>query len=199
MKTVNKWIKIGLLIYVIYEFITRLMNGDTDRLMVVLAVLPVLLVPFFVRKVLKYPLSDRLEFCFWIFIFLAQILGCVENWYHSVSWFDLFTHFISGIVTCVIGLVLLKQYRLLDSKYLWLQIIFLLSITLGVASLWEFFEFGLDTFTGSNVQWVIETGVTDTMTDMLIAFAGSILFSVVYLGAMKKTPKKTISFLKQSL
>ena len=65
--------------------------------------------------------------------------------------------------------------------------------------MWEFFEFGLDTFTGSNVQWVIETGVTDTMTDMLIAFAGSILFSVVYLGAMKKAPKKTISFLKQSL
>ena len=59
--------------------------------------------------------------------------------------------------------------------------LFIISITLMIASLWEFLEFGVDTFFGMNVQHSIDTGVRDTMEDMLIAFLGSLIVSISYL------------------
>ena len=53
-----------------------------------------------------------------------------------------------------------------------------------VAGAWEFFEFGMDQLTGSNLQHWIETGVEDTMYDMLAAFIGSVLFLTIYVYEM---------------
>ena len=50
-----------------------------------------------------------------------------------------------------------------------------------VASIWEFVEFGTDVFLGMNVQHSLETGVKDTMEDMLVAFAGSMIVGITYL------------------
>ena len=50
-----------------------------------------------------------------------------------------------------------------------------------IASIWEFLEFGADTFFGMNVQHSLDTGVRDTMEDMLIAFLGSLIVSISYL------------------
>ena len=61
------------------------------------------------------------------------------------------------------------------------NILFIISFTLMVASIWEMLEFGADTFLGMNVQHSIETGVSDTMEDILVAFLGSIIVSLSYL------------------
>ena len=50
-----------------------------------------------------------------------------------------------------------------------------------IASLWEFLEYGADTFMHLNVQHNIETGVSDTMEDMLVAFLGSIIVALTYI------------------
>ena len=69
-----------------------------------------------------------------------------------------------------------------------------------IASLWEFLEFGADTFLGMNVQHSIETGVRDTMEDMLIAFLGSLIVSISYLVENKISKngflKRVVSDLK---
>ena len=76
-------------------------------------------------------------------------------------------------------------------------VIFMISFTLMIASFWEFMEFGSDLIMKTDVQHALDTGVADTMQDMLIAFLGSIIVAVKYVLENKKgLIKKIVSALK---
>lgn len=73
----------------------------------------------------------------------------------------------------------------------------MISFTLMIASFWEFMEFGSDLIMKTDVQHALDTGVADTMQDMLIAFLGSIIVAVKYVLENKKgLIKKIVSALK---
>lgn len=194
----NKILKYGIFLYAIYESIVRITAGEMDRIMVVLALFPLAIIPWFVRKVIKYDLSDVLEFVYLLFVILASLLGSVLGWYQSISWWDLFVHGISGVLTSILALLILKKFSLLNRKNFWFSILFMIVFSLSVASIWEFIEFASDKFTGGDTQWVLETGVDDTMTDMLIAFVGSIVFSLIY-TLLKKDNNQTLQKLEDLL
>ena len=91
---------IGTVIVAIFEF----SNQDFSRLITFVAIFPVLLVPFLLNKT-KFKLNE-FEICmYYLFIFLAEFLGCVVNLYNIISWYDLFVHFLSGIFTFVLGFI----------------------------------------------------------------------------------------------
>ena len=60
------------------------------------------------------------------------------------------------------------------------RIFFCISVVMFIASIWELFEFGVDSLLGMNLQHSIDTGVRDTMFDILVAFIGGLIFSVSY-------------------
>ena len=45
---------------------------------------------------------------------------------------------------------------------------------MAVAGLWELAEYGINLLTGRDVQHVLDTGVADTMQDMLVCMLGTI-------------------------
>ena len=47
-----------------------------------------------------------------------------------------------------------------------------------IAVIWEFFEYGMDLLMAMDLQHVETTGVSDTMTDLIVAFLGSIIFLI---------------------
>ena len=47
-----------------------------------------------------------------------------------------------------------------------------------IAVAWELFEYFMDTYVGMNLQHTLDTGVTDTMQDMLVALLGGFLSSI---------------------
>ena len=57
----------------------------------------------------------------------------------------------------------------------------IIMFVLMIASLWEFLEYTTDIFLKMDVQHNIDTGVNDTMEDMLVAFIGSVIVSINYL------------------
>ena len=92
------------------------------------------------------------------------------------------------------------QYVVLLKKELkWFHIIFMIAFGLMIASFWEFFEFASDNILGGDTQWVKETGVDDTMGDMLIAFLGSILFCIYYFIEVQVKKDKFMKKLDQVL
>lgn len=181
LKFCNNFMKIGFSIFALYKIVLGLHLEKYDRIASTACVFLVVLVPFIIRKVIRYNLSDKLEFIYLIFVFLAHILGTVVNLYSSVWWWDLFVHFLSGVFTSYIALILLTEFKVLKSKNKIFSAIFIVCFSLSIASLWEFFEFTADKITGGDTQWVLKTGVDDTMTDMLVAFLGSILFAFNHL------------------
>ena len=56
----------------------------------------------------------------------------------------------------------------------------MISITLAIASLWECFEYCANILFGGDAQRVATTGVNDTMQDIIVAFIGSIIVSLIY-------------------
>ena len=57
---------------------------------------------------------------------------------------------------------------------------FILAFSAMCAFLWETFEFVCNILFGGDAQRVAETGVTDTMMDMIVAFIGASIFSLGY-------------------
>ena len=174
--------------------------GSYDRILGDVTVPFVLLIPRIMGKIFKIKITSAMELVYVLFIILAQFLGSVVNLYNKIWWYDLFAHFLSGILTSVLSLVVLNWFGVYNRKNKWFKFLFIISFTLMIASIWEFMEFGTDTFFGMNVQHSIETGVRDTMEDMLVAFLGSLIVSISYLVENKVAKngflKRVVSDLK---
>ena len=102
-----------------------------------------------------------------LFIFAAEILGEMGNYYTKVPYWDSILHTVNGFLCAAIGFALsdiLNQNEKIKFKMspLFLAITaFCFSMTIGV--MWEFFEFACDAFFGSDMQkdYVIK-GFTST-------------------------------------
>ena len=92
---------------------------------------------------------------------------------------------LSGLLSAAFALVLLRTFSLENARKIF-QVIFFISLTLCIAVFWEFFEFFGDTLFHRNAQRV-QTGVTDTMLDMLCALAGAVVYSFGYIICIKST------------
>lgn len=172
----------------------------TDRLLGDITIPLVLFMPRIIRSIFKIKITDAMELVYVIFIILAQFIGSVINLYNKVWWYDLFAHFLSGVLTTILAMVVMDWFGVYKEKHKWFNVLFMICFTLMVASLWEFSEFAADLIMKTDVQHVIDTGVADTMEDMLIAFGGSIIVSISYLVENKVSKngflRKIVSDLK---
>lgn len=155
-----------------------------DRLLTYIALPFVLLIPQIYEKIFKRDVDINLKVIFYTFIFVADFLGCVVNLYNTTEWFDLFAHYLSGVLSAFVAMIMMKNFHYKETKFG--IVIYVLSVTCLIAVSWEIFEFCMDNFAGMNLQHVIETGVHDTMEDVIIAVIGSISFLVAYLSTPKK-------------
>ncbi len=185
MKKILNFILIGvMLIGNTYLLIRDISSNDFSRVATYFALYPLLFVPNVIQKFIRTSVSSEVTLVYYIFIFLAQFLGSGVNLYKQINWFDTFTHFISGTLSCFVALILLSLFRIDFNRKYAFHVTYILGIVFLIAGGWEFFEFGMDQLTGSNLQHAIETGVEDTMCDMLAAFYGSIIFLIIYLYEM---------------
>lgn len=169
----------------IYCGVNRIIDGEYYRFLICLSIIPVMLVPLILKKLFKLNLTSTIEFVYLIFVFFAHFLGSIVDLYHTVNNYDKIMHLISGIVTSFIGLYILINFRKYNHKSLIFNILFIIAFVLMVASFWEFFEYFSDMLFKQDAQNVLTTGIHDTMKDMIAAFLGSILFSVIYVYVEK--------------
>lgn len=151
-----------------------------SNILVCLSLYLIIFLPRIVRK-FSSKVNDLIELIFLLFILFAQLLGSILHFYGIIYWYDSFMHYISGILTSFLSVIILILFNKYDDNDKVFNVIFILSITLMVASLWEIFEFTTDNLLGGDAQRVVATGVTDTMKDIICALLGSILFSFCYL------------------
>lgn len=164
----------------VYLFLTLFKKFDSN-ILVCLSLYIIVFLPTIIRKLSKIRIANSVELVYLAFIFLAQLLGSVMHFYGIIYWYDSLVHFVSGILTALLALYLLLLFNKYDEKSLVFNILYLVSITLMIAAFWEIFEFSADSILGGNAQRVIETGVTDTMKDMICALLGCTLVCIVYL------------------
>lgn len=140
-----------------------------------MAIFLTVLSPFLIDKIFKVKLEDKYKLAIISFVFLAHFLGVIVNLYDKLYCYDKVMHFFSGILTAFLSVKIVK------SKNKYINAILLIIISLAVAALWEIFEYTSSLIFNIDPQKTLETGIHDTMQDIIVAFLGSILVSISYL------------------
>lgn len=142
-------------ILIILCMIREIWNGNIENALLCVLSLILLIVPAFVERKFKIDLPNILEVMIFIFIFSAEILGEINNFYGTFHNFDDILHTINGFLAASIGFSLIyllnensETFKL--SPIFVSLVAFCFSMTIGIA--WEFFEYGMDNFFGLDMQ-----------------------------------------------
>lgn len=180
-------------LYGFLEGIRFLVNGNIYGGLIRLSVILVMLLPWIIERVFKIKIPSNLKTTYVIYIFMAHFLGSIIDFYHRFNNYDKLMHFSSGILTAFTGVYLMSLLKTYNSKKNVFNIIFIISFTTLVAFSWELFEFTCDNLFSKDAQNVLTTGVSDTMWDMIVAFLGSVLVSILYTIEVKTKIKLLIT------
>lgn len=171
---------------VIFCIIYAVIDGEDVTMYIQLigsALLP-FVVPI-INTIGKKQLSLGLSVGVAVFVFFASDLGSGMHFYDKVYCWDVIMHGIFGFLCAYTVFYFLVQYNGGKLKVGFL-IVILLS-TLGVAALWEIWEYLADTITGGDSQRIAEaialgkSPVSDTMEDIMIAIVGIVVFYITLL------------------
>ena len=179
IKLNNKINKIIILFSIVVS-LYYLYNGYYFDSLKRLIIIPIVLAPDFIRKVFKKDFNHILQLMFIPFIFFAWYLGDAINIYNKLNGYDKVIHTIFGILSSFLAFFIMKHYKIYNKYNFTFNIIFIVSFTLAFGSIWEMFEFTWDKILGTNEQGVVETGVDDTMYDLIVAFLGTSIFCISY-------------------
>lgn len=141
---------------VILVMIRQIFNQNYESVFLCVLTLVLLIVPSFLQITLKIELPTMLEIFVLIFIFAAEILGEIHEFYIIFPFWDTLLHTLNGFLAAAIGFscvdLLNRNDKLLFKlSPLFMAIVaFCFSMTIGVV--WEFFEFGMDMFCNFDMQ-----------------------------------------------
>ena len=140
-------------------------------------------VPQVLTRVLGLHIHAAVGFVTATFIFLAMFLGTSLRFYDRYWWWDLALHAASGFLLGIVGLIVLY---LLDRSPSGLRqtapgfvAVFALTFASTLGVVWEVFEYVGDTLVpGSNMQ-LSQSGVQDTMMDLIMNLVGAAAASIL--------------------
>ena len=141
---------------VIVCLIFEIIRGNWNNAFLCILTLFLYLIPFLVDKKLNIDLPNTMDILIFLFIFSAEILGEIQNFYGIIKHWDTILHTINGFLCAAIGFSLIDilnrntKININLSPIFVAIVAFCFSMTIGV--LWEFFEYGCDKFLNVDMQ-----------------------------------------------
>lgn len=182
------FVYILLRVLIIVCMIRELFHGNIQNVMLCVLSLFLFLLPNFVEKKFKVDLPSTLEIIIFLFIFASEILGEINNFYVSIPHWDTVLHTLNGFLCASIGFSLIyllnentASFKL--SPIFVVLVSFCFSMTVGVV--WEFFEYGMDTFFNLDMQkdtyiHTINTVKLDPDNDNNVVTVKGIDYAILY-------------------
>ena len=134
--------------FVILSLVFQIIQKNYNNAFLCILTLILFMIPSFVNKRLQIELPNTLEIIILLFIFSAEILGEVRNFYGTFEHWDTILHTINGFLMAAIGFSLVDILNQSDKVHVSLSPVFVclvafcFSMTVGVV--WEFFEYSMD-------------------------------------------------------
>ena len=183
--------KVSITVYLVLRFlvilcmIREIILGNIWNAILCIFSLFLLVLPIFFQKKFKVELPDALEVLIFLFIFSAEILGEINNFYGLFKNFDTILHTLNGFLCAAIGFSLIN---LLNEKVdtfnlspIFVALVaFCFSMTVGVV--WEFYEYAADHILSIDMQ-------KDTIVNSIssVTFDPANYNQVYTIGPIKKT------------
>ena len=153
---------------VVAVLILQLLNREYYDVFLCTLTLTLFLIPSFVERRLHIDVPNTLEVIILLFIFSAEILGEIQEYYLIFPFWDTMLHTINGFLMAAIGIAMVdilnrsRRFRVRLSPVFVAVVAFCFSMTIGV--LWEFFEYGMDTFFNMDMQKDTWVSVVNTVS-----------------------------------
>ena len=176
---------VGFLLLVLgLELAATLYRGLWTNAFLIVAIGAVTAIPLAVHR--RYQIHIPLEFqtLAVIFVFASLFLGEIHSYYERFWWWDIALHTSSGLLMGILGFLLVYILNENDRVNVALTprfvalFAFLFAVTVG--TLWEIFEFAMDSLFGANMQKAMlndPSGLTDTMFDLIVDTLGALIIS----------------------
>ena len=128
--------------------IAQIFNRNFENVLLCVLTLLLFMLPSMFERRLRIDLPDTLEIIILLFIYAAEILGEIREFYIAFPYWDTMLHTLNGFLCAAIGFALVDILNRTErvvmrlSPFFMAVVAFCFSMTVGV--LWEFFEFSMD-------------------------------------------------------
>jgi hypothetical protein len=159
-----------------------LIRRDWENVFLTVLVILLTLVPTFVWRRYRVVVPPEFQFASALFVFLSLFLGSAADLYYRYWWWDVVLHTGSGFLLGIIGFLAVFILNQTDRVPRGIKPFFLcafavtFAVFLGVV--WEIAEFLMDRILGTNMQST-ESGVGDTMQDLIVDTLGAIIVAAM--------------------
>ena len=195
---------IAALVYILIRLITTTEGAEAVASQYSLTLLQTIIglviihIPWFIERRVKIIIPSFMNILFLVFLFCSICLGEFGNFYYRIPYWDNILHFMSAVMIAALAFSLINAFfeNKIEGIHPVFVMIFTICFAMTIEVVWEFYEFGVDYFLGMTMQkFVTEDGtlligqaaLADTMVDLIVGFAGSVLASLVgYLSLTKK-------------
>lgn len=143
-------------VLVIVVMAGQILRQNWNNVFLCVLTLILFMIPVIVDKKLNIKLPTPLEVIILLFIFSAEILGEIQNFYGIFKHWDTVLHTINGFLMAAIGFAMIDilnknpKFHINMSPIFVAFVAFCFSMTIGV--LWEFFEFNADQILRTDMQ-----------------------------------------------
>jgi len=172
---IQTWLAVGLVLFIV--------RRDRENVFLTLTVIGLIVVPAFLLKKWRIHVPAEFQLIAAGFVFLSLFLGSARDFYYRFWWWDIVLHigsgFLFGIVGWIMLFLLIQSDRLPRAIGPWLVFVFTVSFAVTVGVLWEIFEFAVDSIWPAVNMMSNETGVADTMQDLIVDFIGAVIVGLV--------------------
>lgn len=149
--------------------------------------------PFIIAKKNHIILPSIFQIIILLFIFAANYLGELNQFYEKFWWWDIMLHTLSGIIIGFIGFMLIyilnKEKKVNVNLSPGFMVLFAFCFAVSMGALWEIYEFSVDSLFGLHTQ---NGSLVDTMTDLIVDTLGALLAS--FYGYMYEKYRKNNFF-----
>lgn len=150
----------------------------------------VMMAPAVLKDRFSVYLPFGLEVAIVTFVFTTLFLGSLQDYYEKFALWDGVLHFQSGILLGIVGFVLVYTLNEQSTKKIYLSpgfiSFFAVTFSLAVSVVWEIYEYTFDILLGYNMQ---ESGLPDTMGDMIVNAIGALIVGLLGYLWMRKRKK----------
>ena len=173
---------------IILCLILQLIRREYENVALCILSLILLFLPFIIERRLNVDLQNTVEIIIMVFVFSAEILGEINNFYGIIPFWDTMLHTLNGFLMAAIGFslfdILNKHLKSINLSPIFLCLFsFCFSMTIGV--IWEFFEYGVDKTIHYDMQKdeyinEIHTVTLDPMQSNKVITVDDINYTILY-------------------
>lgn len=188
-RSVYVWLTLAIQALMVAGLVVFLWRRDWENVFLTVIVIALTLTPTFLWKRYRIVIPPEFQLIAAAFVFLSLFLGSAADWYYKFWWWDMVLHTGSGFLLGIVGFIVLfllnqtsKLPQGITPEFLcFFGVTF--AVTLGVV--WEIFEFTVDKIApGINMQ-SNETGVDDTMKDLIVDTLGAVIVGLMGMAYVK--------------